>query len=155
MKIKSLITSLLLFGSLSCSSAPQQNLINKGTNYISQCEEYLTHQVEEGVGVSSNFSYVYFFQRGVIVTFTKGEVGSFTKRDENYKQILACGFYQGKLVRVKSPQAEPVLNIPVEDDFEDYNVKVMELLFKRVGGRFEYCCQQVFNPSQFNDENTK
>lgn len=150
MIIKFLVFGLFPLVLLSCSLSEEDVIIKKSSDYLKQCEVFIESKTDEDVSSISDFSYIYFFEHGVIVTFTKGEVGSFFERDDDYKQLWACGFYKEKLVYVSAPLAEPILISENDENFEDYSSNVKELLFRKVGDKFEYCCQQLFNPEKFN-----
>ncbi|MDX3773547.1 hypothetical protein QE250_05405, partial [Chromatiaceae bacterium AAb-1] len=75
MIIKFLVFGLFPLVLLSCSLSEEDVIIKKSSDYLKQCEVFIESKTDEDVSSISDFSYIYFFEHGVIVTFTKGEVG--------------------------------------------------------------------------------
>jgi hypothetical protein len=155
MKFKYLIGVLVTISfQISCASETrEQSLIKLGSKSIQQCRDFIEDKTEQAFLQEINLAYFYVFNKGTIVAFTEGAVGTFGKRDKNYKQHWACGFYKGEIVHASSPLKEPILDLPIGENFEVYDSSVQELLFKKIGNGFDYCCQQPFDPKNIETNN--
>lgn len=140
---------------MSCSVANKEINAHKinAKEVIDICIDRITQLTGKESLEDADHIYVDIFPKGYMVAFTKGEVGTFSKRSKNYRQILACGVSENQIVFLGSPLKDALIDRMRNYPFDDYDEDVMELLFKLKNGTFEFCCSQKFDEKNIKKNN--
>jgi len=153
MRHKFLVFSLTIFLTSCCTHTKSHFVEHLSYKAIKQCEKEVEIQTGHKLSTEINNAYVESFDTGIVVAFTKGSVGSFGKRSDNYQQYWACGIFNKKVVYLGSSLKVPIIDIPNKTKFIDYRKDVKEFLFRRVNGDFEFCCKQKLDEKNMERNN--
>tara|TARA_Y100001970_G_C14219155_1_gene851560 strand:- start:1046 stop:1522 length:477 start_codon:yes stop_codon:yes gene_type:complete len=125
----------------------------EGVDAIKLCQVYIQSQTGEAISERIDRAYVDVFSGGMIVAFTEGEVGTFGKRENHYRQYWACAVSENTIVRVSAPSHDPLIDKPELMGFEKYDGSVIEQLYRRENDQFVYCCEQKLDENNFEKHN--
>ena len=135
------IFSLLCTFSCTQSSSTKKDSLSE-IESVFKCQEFIESHTGKSLSGEIDRVYIDKFPDGLIVAFTEGEVGTFGKRDEHYRQHWACGISDGIILKVSSPLKEPILDLQEPLFFEKYDGGVIEKLYFRKNGELKFCCEQ-------------
>jgi hypothetical protein len=144
--------SIGIFSILCTFSCTQTSLIKKDSLVdlaaIAKCQGFIESHIGKILSGEIDRVYIDKFPDGLIVAFTEGEVGTFGKRDEHYRQHWACGISDGIVLKASSPFEEPILDSKEPLLFEKYDVNVIEKLYLKENGEYKFCCKQTLKEFQ-------
>lgn len=109
----------------------------------------------ESLSVAADRAYVYVDKEGSWVIFSHGEIGSFGQAGQDSGVIYSCGVLNGppaKAVFLGAPLKDALIDEPGREYF-DTPEGTTEILFKREGEEFNYCCSQPFDEKNFDKHN--
>lgn len=154
--IRTLILSFILFGISCANSIDVEDSKVFGIEALSFCINEVKKITGKDLSPEINMAYIDVFPDGYTVGFTRGSVGTFGKRSRNYSMILACGVStrDGMKLAVLRPQGEDLFNdknnLP---PYENFKEEVIEIMFRRDGKEFKYCCSQNFDEKNIKKNN--
>lgn len=101
--------------------------------------------------------YIHVFNDLDGILFTEGAVGTFGKRSPTYASWLGCTVKNGEMVHLELTMRTTLfktLDYNIFEGYEEYHEgTVIELLYLRVNGRFEFCCSQPFDVNNIDKHN--
>jgi len=141
-----------------CSSCANLDVVDsdailEAESVIASCISKLEHLTKHSSMEQVDRIYVYVFEGGYLLSFSNGAIGTFGKRSLTLKTIWACGVSDNKVVFLGAFFRDPLIDDMDRYDFENYDEDVTEILFKRVGDEFEYCCSQKFDEKNIDKHN--
>jgi len=149
------LTLLLITFCSSCTSldVADTDAILGAESAIASCINKLEYLAKRPSLEQVDHIYVDVFAGGYTLSFSNGAIGTFGKRSLALKIIWACGVSNNKVVFLGTFLKDPLIDDMDRYDFENYDEEVTEILFKRVGNEFEYCCSQKFDEKNIDKHN--
>jgi len=146
---------LLMVFCSSCASLDvvDSDAILEAESVIASCINKLEHLAKHSSMEQVDHIYVYVFEEGYLLSFFKEAKGTFGKIGLDSRTIWACGVSDNKVIFLGAPLRDPLIDDMDRYDFENYDEDVIEILFKRVGNEFEYCCSQKFDEKNIYKHN--
>lgn len=157
--MRSFIPLLVL---LYCSQAvtgseAEDALVIRGHDEIALCVAEYTRLAGESISDEIDRVYINVFKNLDGLSFTRGAVGTFGKRSPTYRSHVVCSVKNGEVVDLQGSNWEILVNRSGSDITEAYKEydegTVMELLYLRIGDRFEFCCSQPFDEKNIDKHN--
>jgi len=149
------LTLLLIIFCSSCASldVADADAILGAESAIASCINKLEYLAKRPSLEQVDHIYIDVFTGGYTLSFFSGALGSFGKIGLDSRTIWACGVSDNKVVFLGAPLRDPLIDDMDRYDFENYDEDVIEILFKRVGNEFEYCCSQKFDEKNIYKHN--
>ncbi|WP_298773756.1 hypothetical protein [uncultured Shewanella sp.] len=137
--IKLILFGLFLVFYLPYSFAQNHSLISQSHVAINQCISKFQSETKNKISEDIDHVYVDVFSKGMVIGFTRGEVGIFDERSINYKPYLVCGLYEKTIVYLGDGlRKEPIFDNEFNDKYHDYKHDFISLLFKKNADDFEF-----------------
>ncbi|MBL4827097.1 MAG: hypothetical protein JKY66_05185 [Spongiibacteraceae bacterium] len=153
---RSLLIILVLFSTVSCTSVISSSLQESGLEVIQHCISETEKYTNQAFSPQVDRAYVHVLKDGYWVIFMHGRLGTFGKIGANSKTIWSCAVLDNSdslnIVFLGAPLTNDLVNKPSEIPNENEE-NITELLFNRVGDRFEYCCSQKFDEKNIDKHN--
>ena len=132
-------------------------LSKRGYDEIALCMTEYTRLAGEPIADAIDRVYVHVFNNLDGLLFTSGAVGTFGKRSPAYASYLGCDVQNGEVVSMSESFTRFLIDDVddvISDAYEEYHEgTVIELLYLRVDGRFEFCCSQPFDADNIDKHN--
>lgn len=161
MKLILLACVLIAFAGPGCSQglSPRNALADIGTVAIELCiRRFGESQAERPFPPEVDRAYVHVSGDVFAVTFTRGELGTFGNRSDNFRTFLSCGLVQNN-AKFEILYLGSLLEPPfVDSDDLDlvfghfYERDVIEALFLRYGDEFQFKAMQDFTLPILNED---
>lgn len=112
---------------------------------VKQCVKKLIDLQKERTLAHADHAYVDVFENGYTVGFSHGAVGSFGPRNPRQRSVWACGVTKNMVVWLGAPSKNPIVDVPNNNDFENYEEGVIEVLFLREGDSYRFHDAQLLD----------